>query len=236
MDRTSSNNKASSLQKEDQRKARRNAIIDAAEEVFATKPFNKVSMRDIAKQAGISPALIYRHFPDQQHLFVEAFLRGTELLTGIFDRILSAAPSAAFSPARGEENEMPQLQPGGNLLIEEGVSRFLAFLTEHEQYFKMMTYFMLEGSLNETLRDRLNAIERSMLDQFDRLFRKAGAKGNPRLLSHAFFASLNGILITFRQHPGRSSEEVREHMNHVGRIIARLFSGAVSQDNPDILP
>jgi len=35
-------------------------------------------MGDSARAAGISPALIYRHFPDQKHLFVEAFLRGTK--------------------------------------------------------------------------------------------------------------------------------------------------------------
>lgn len=213
MAQTTSKNGACSRLKGDQREARKNAIIDAAEEVFASKPFSKVSMRDIAKQAGISPALIYRYFPDQQHLFVEAFFRGAEHLTGIFDRLLST--------------------PGSDF-IEEGANRFIAFLTEHEQYFKMMTHFMLEGSLNEALRDRLNDIERSMLGQFDRLFEKAGAKGNPRLLSHAFFASLNGILITFRQHPGRSPEEVREHMDHVGRIIAQLFANAVKQDDTGI--
>jgi AcrR family transcriptional regulator len=30
-------------------------------------------MGDSARAAGISPALIYRHFPDQKHLFVETF-------------------------------------------------------------------------------------------------------------------------------------------------------------------
>ena len=62
----------------------RNVIVDAAEKVFSSKPFSKVSMRDIAKEAGISPALIYDHFPDQQHLFMEAFLRGAAHLLDQF--------------------------------------------------------------------------------------------------------------------------------------------------------
>lgn len=198
--------------KEDQREARRNAIIDAAEEAFATRPFDKVNIRDIAKQAGISPALIYRYFPDQQHLFVEAFLRGTERLVEIFDRFLTTSADNS---------------------IEEAAKYFIAFLTEHEQYFKMMTHFMLDGSLDSNLQDRLNTIERTMLERFDRMFEKAGMKEEPRLLSHAFFAALNGVLITFRQHPGRSPEEVREHMNHIGRIIARLFTDAVKKGNRD---
>ncbi len=221
----------------DQREARKNAIIDAAEEVFATRPFTRVSMRDIAKQAGISPALIYRYFPDQQHLFVEAFLRGTEHLISIFDDFLreeetsakqgtgrirkgqSGASSRALSSRAGKDR--------GQTLIEEAARHFIAFLTEHEQYFKMMTHFMLEGTLSEPLRERLDDIERSMLDLFDRVFRKAGMEGNPRTLSHAFFAALNGILITFRQHPGRSPEQVREHMERIAGIMCGLFGKGI---------
>jgi AcrR family transcriptional regulator len=185
---------------------RRLSIIDAAEKVFAEKSFSKVSMRDIAREAGISPALIYRHFPDQQHLFVEAFLRGTKRLIEQFTDLLS-----------------------GNLTphLEDAADTFIAYLTDHEQYFKMMTHFMLEGTVHEGLLDQLNSIERSMLDQFDKLFEKAGAQHNIRLISHCFFASLNGILITFRQHPGRSPVEVREHMHRIGGIMARMFLHAV---------
>jgi AcrR family transcriptional regulator len=192
--------------KDDQREARRNAIIDAAEEIFAEKPFTRVNMRDIAKQAGISPALIYRYFPDQQHLFVEAFLRGTRDLIPVLDEYFHSA-----DPIR----------------IEEVALRFVGYLTGHEQYFKMMTHFMLDGSISEDLREKLNAIERSVLDQFDRLFVKTGAKKDVRRLSHAFFAALNGVLITYRQHPGRTPEEIRDHMNLVARIIARIFENEI---------
>lgn len=192
--------------RDNQRLARRNAIIDAAEEIFAEKPFTKVNMRDIAKQAGISPALIYRYFPDQQHLFVEAFLRGTRDLIPILDEYLRSAETVR---------------------IEEVALKFISFLTGHEQYFKMMTHFMLEGSINEDLQERLNTIERSVLDRFDRLFVKMGAKQDVRRLSHAFFAALNGILITYRRHPGRTVDEVCEHMRLVARIIARLFENEV---------
>jgi AcrR family transcriptional regulator len=192
---------------------RRLSIIDAAEKVFAEKSFSKVSMRDIAKEAGISPALIYRHFPDQQHLFVEAFLRGTKRLIEQFTDLLS-------------NNITPQL--------EDAADAFIAYLSDHEQYFKMMTHFMLEGTIHDGLLDQLNAIERSMLDQFDTLFEKAGAQHNVRLISHCFFASLNGIFITFRQHPGRSPAEVREHMNRIGCIMSRVFLHAVHSGDEKI--
>ncbi len=192
---------------------RRTMIVDSAEKVFAEKPFSKVSMRDIAKEAGVSPALIYRHFPDQQHLFVEAFLRGTKRLIEQFTDLLS-------------RDERPQ--------VEEAADIFIAYLTDHDQYFKMMTHFMLEGTIHEGLLDKLNFIERSMLDQFGRLFENTGAKHNVRMISHCFFAALNGILITFRQHPGRSPQEVREHMHHIGHIMARMFLHAARSGETDI--
>ncbi len=191
---------------DDQRQARRDAIIDAAEAIFAEKPFTKVNMRDIARLAGISPALIYRYFPNQQHLFVEAFLRGARDLVPVLDDCIGVA------------------EPG---LIEKVARIFIGYLTEHEQYFKMMTHFMLEGSVNEDLQERLNDIERSVLDQFDRLFVKMGAEKDVRGLSHAFFAALNGILITYRRHPGRTPDEVREHMALLARVIARIFENEV---------
>lgn len=200
------------LQKKD-RMVGKDIILEAAILVFASKPFSKVSMRDIAKEAGISAALIYRHFPDQQHLFVETFLRGTTHLLDQFAGLLA-------------KNRRPRL--------EEAADIFLTYLTENEQYFKMMTYFMLEGTVDEGLLETLNTIERSMLDRFDALFRKAGARGNVRLVSHCFFAALNGILITFRRHPGRSDEEVDRHMHRIGHIMARMFIHAIRSAEEDI--
>ncbi len=62
---TERENSFSSMKKRE-RKARQDAIITAAERVFSTKPFAEVSIRDIAREAGISHASIYRYFPDQQ--------------------------------------------------------------------------------------------------------------------------------------------------------------------------
>lgn len=205
--------KAPSGSRDQKRLVRRTAIVEAAERVFSDKPFPRVSMRDIAKEAGISPALIYRHFPDQQHLFVEAFLRGSERLLNQF---------------RKEYNgERPAT-------LEETADAFITYLTDNEQFFKMMTHFMLEGSVHEVLLDKINTTERSLLDIFDGLFRKLGARENTRIMSHCFFAALNGIIITFRRYPGRTQEELKKHMDHLGHIMARMFINAVKNDGTKI--
>lgn len=198
----------------DQRRlVRRTAIIDAAERIFATKPFSKVSMRDIAREAGISPALIYRHFPNQQHLFVEAFLRGSQRLV----------------------NQLREkVTKDGKASLEETADVFITFLARHQQYFKMMTHFMLEGTMHDALLDKIETAERSLLDQFDSVFQALGAKKNTRMISHCFFAALNGILITFRRHPGRSQHESKKHMDRIGRVITQLFINAIKHEEAGV--
>ena len=198
----SEKNNAFASIKEQERKARQEHIIDAAERVFANKPFNQVSIRDIAREAGISHALIYRYFPDQQTLFVEAFIRGGEKIIRFLGELI-------------DKND--------NVSIENITEKFINFLIEDDQYFRMMTHFMLDGSLNADLTTRLNETERLLLDQMEKLFSKMNVKGNTRMLSHAFFAAINGVLITFRNYPGRSRKDVARHMKKIGKIIALKF-------------
>jgi len=50
----------------------RGLILDAARAVFATKGLN-APVREIARQAGVGPATVYRHFPTKEMLATEAF-------------------------------------------------------------------------------------------------------------------------------------------------------------------
>lgn len=188
--------------KNNEKIARQGVIVEAAQRVFALKPFNKVSIRDIAKEAGISHASIYRYFPDQQSLFVEAFLHGAEEITAILDGIIK---SSRRNP------------------VEKVAEAYLTYLIDNDQYFRMMTHFMLDGSLSAGMVERLNASERRIFDKFDALFRKMNMPEPVRPLSHAFFAALNGVLITFRNYPGRSVKAVHQHMHNIARVIVSKF-------------
>jgi len=50
---------------------RRNAIVRAAVPLFARKGFAGTTTREIAEAAGISEALVFKHFPSKQLLYVE---------------------------------------------------------------------------------------------------------------------------------------------------------------------
>lgn len=50
---------------------RRRVIIDAAVPLFASEGFRGVTTRRLARQAGVSEALLYQHFPSKEALYTE---------------------------------------------------------------------------------------------------------------------------------------------------------------------
>lgn len=73
--------------------ARRAQLLDLAEEVFTNLRYDEVSMEDIATRAGISRALLYRHFAGKQVLFAAVYQRAADRLLEVttFDPALSPA-------------------------------------------------------------------------------------------------------------------------------------------------
>jgi len=55
--------------------ARREAIVEAVRDVFAEKGFDGTTTRELAKAAGVSEALLYKHFPSKESLYA-AMLEG----------------------------------------------------------------------------------------------------------------------------------------------------------------
>jgi AcrR family transcriptional regulator len=49
--------------------ARREAIVEAVRDVFAEKGFDGTTTRELAKAAGVSEALLYKHFPSKESLY-----------------------------------------------------------------------------------------------------------------------------------------------------------------------
>lgn len=186
--------------REEERERRKELILDAAERVFGCKSFQSVGMRDIAEEVGVSVGALYRYFPDKQSLFVEAFMRGARELVEMIEKAVAekAAP--------------------------KDVARMLVtFLLEKDHYFKIMTNFMLEGNLEGEALEKLNSMEKRLLDAIQKLYEPIAPENMKRLVTHAFFAALNGVLITFRNYPGRTPEEVRNHVYRLADLITDLF-------------
>jgi AcrR family transcriptional regulator len=75
---------------------RRHAIVDAVREVFADKGFDGTTTRELAKAAGVSEALLYKHFPSKESLYaamLDACAKGPTFAE--FKRILTLDPSTS---------------------------------------------------------------------------------------------------------------------------------------------
>ena len=57
---------------------RRKAIVAAAVPLFARKGFAGTTTKELAEAAGISEALLFRHFPSKKHLYDEILRLGCE--------------------------------------------------------------------------------------------------------------------------------------------------------------
>lgn len=73
---------------------RRQAIVEAVRGVFADKGFDGTTTRELANAAGVSEALIYKHFPSKASLhaaMLDACAKGPAFVE--FKRILALKPS-----------------------------------------------------------------------------------------------------------------------------------------------
>jgi AcrR family transcriptional regulator len=75
---------------------RKQAIVDAVRNVFAEKGFDGTTTRELAKAAGVSEALLYKHFPSKESLYtamLDACAKGPTFAQ--FNRILALEPSTS---------------------------------------------------------------------------------------------------------------------------------------------
>ncbi|MFC9896208.1 TetR/AcrR family transcriptional regulator [Nocardia sp. NPDC127579] len=59
---------------------RRQQLVDTGAGLFAARQYAEVLMEDVAAAAGISRALLYRHFPSKRDLFVAVYQQASEQL------------------------------------------------------------------------------------------------------------------------------------------------------------
>ncbi len=187
-----------------EREVRRDLIIDAARKVFGTKTYDKVSMQEIANQAGIAKSSIYTYFQNQEDLFVEAAYRDTGRFVNELERKFEEAPERASF----------------GTLIDE----FIDYCTTNEIYWKMITRFSLYGEISNASARKLDVVARRFMDMLDLVFKDETDPERRRLFSHALFASLSGILIAFRKYPGRSAEDSLAHMKKIGQLFEKMFT------------
>lgn len=195
--------------KAEERKMRQQIIIDAAREVFGQKTYDKVSMAEIAKTAGIAKSSIYTYFKSQEELYA----------------------TIAYTDACGFiEDLQARIDKAEGAALDICISRFLEYYIDQVAQWRMITHFALHGNKDMGAVDQFNEIGRRLMDLFEQVFKSLGCKGDSRILAHTLFAGLSGILIAFRNYPGRSEGERIFHMKRIGRVLEAMVMALVEKN------
>ena len=99
---------------------RRAAILDSALAVFAERGYHASSIDDIAREGGVSKALIYEHFSSKQQLYAELLEQHAGEL---FERLAAAMDQAANT---------------GAARLATGLDAFYRFVEEHRVAWRML--------------------------------------------------------------------------------------------------
>jgi len=106
------------------------ALLDAATELFSTRPFDSVGTPDIAQHAGVSVGLFYRYFDDKQAIYLEVVRR---TMTAAYDETLAKLTPERFAGRARHET------------IQEAVAVLFAHVLAHPQ----LSRSVLEMSLRD---------------------------------------------------------------------------------------
>lgn len=115
----------------------RDRILDAAEELFAQRGFDGVSVRQIMAKAEADVSLAYYHFKSKRDLFDQVMLRRAEILNDIRLAALEAVEKRHTDDAPSVEE-----------IIEAFVNPLIELLVrEHEEW---THYFQLVAQINNS--------------------------------------------------------------------------------------
>ncbi len=121
--------------------ARREQLLAAGARLLAERPYDEVSIEEIARAAGVSKGLLYHYFPTKRDFLIAAIERGQEELAEL------TAPDPDLPPAE---------QLGASL------DRFLDFVEEHEAAYAAI--FRSRGGADPEIQAVLEAGRRQRMD------------------------------------------------------------------------
>lgn len=161
----------------------REAILNAAEEIFAQHGFDGARIDAIAARAGCNKSLIFQYIGDKLTLYTEvlkrADLESTELQARIFTPLLEDE-NIAFDAHKFKA------------LLETTVQTFFDYMIAHPLLVRILLWEMAEGW--QTYTKVASQFSTDDLTQFEALFHKARAAG----LLRPGFDALVGLMLIFQ--------------------------------------
>ena len=145
------------------------AVVEAAGELFSLHGFDGVSLRDIARKAGVNHGLIHRHFGSKENL------RG---------RTLQHMADAMLADVMDADN-LPDIS-----------RRAFQSLKKHENFWRILARTILDGYSTGEMHDRY-PVARLMIERVNAAMKEGTLRGDidPRMLVAAMFSFSCGYVI-----------------------------------------
>ncbi|MFF1902860.1 TetR/AcrR family transcriptional regulator [Kitasatospora sp. NPDC058218] len=170
------------------------ALVAAAFALLDEEGPAKVTMREVARRAGVSAGAPFRHFPDRQ-----------ALLTEVADRVL--ADFERWQLAEIERREGPAMKALG--------LGFIRYAIRHPHRFELVRSRVFTASRQPELRQRLSGIDEALIE-FIVADQEAGRlrPGDPALVGLAGQALVYGLaqMIVDGYLPAEKAEELAEQV------------------------
>ena len=204
----------------------RQQILDASLRLFSERGFTRTTVRDIARQAGITDAAIYYHFQSKREL-LEALVEERGFVNSLqnLERVSTDLPlyDTLLWMARGAINIMDENREFLRLILLEGLGGDDAAA---EQY--------------QRLADRW---ERSLLAVLQRYVGKGELPGDDdvqamaRQIIYTILMAFQDSLLGRHVSPAATTAERRESLaGFVATALAHVLSGFGAPPRPDAVP
>ena len=144
----------------------REAILNAAEAVFAEHGFDGARIDVIAKASGYNSSLLFHYFGDKLGLYVEVVKRADREMTELQVRVLA--------PLLEDETIVSNVH-AFKALLEIIVTALFDYLMAHPRFMRMLLWEQAEGW--QTFSRTVSQFNTEDADQFEALFRMARSAG-----------------------------------------------------------
>jgi AcrR family transcriptional regulator len=197
----------------------REAMRRVAENAFATRGAQGVTMRELAKELGCSAMTPYRYFRDK-------------------DEILAMVRAAAFNRFAARLEAAAKISAGTD---HSAVSEaYVAFALDEPHAYRLMFDLAQQASVYPELAAASQRAWRMLGTHFERLVAAGILEGDPQLIGYAYWASLHGFTMLAlagqlplpQQPAGAGDAPTREAV--FAQIRRMLWRGA--QPQPQLQP
>lgn len=190
---------------------RRTQLLDCAADLFADRGYARSTTAELAKAAGVTEPIIYRHFKSKRDLFVELIRRTGEQTLERWREHLAGAddPAERLKRLIGDN---PMVADSGRL----GYRVFLQAISEVGQ----------EAAIREAVEDHLRKLHAFLQDELQRAQdnHRVTSRFSPDLIAWLLIYTGLGYGVSSAMHITGHGVDATTGM-HVQEVIARILVG-----------